>query len=249
MRAALYCSVDPANLNMLLYEEKWRDQGHLWASLKAHPAFEGRKLPAMCDARAWNCSVHDNFQSESRAVVLAASMSLNDSATGPVLLLELLPLQYDKPCRLHRRFGSDRFLDLRLPALESWDLHGLCKDELENEVVRWLTNDVHPFLGRSWSAFYVRNERRKQTSNDSDFGGASDRRKEENKPRGHERVSFFAVDGIDFVSAQESSMLNDDHPAPRVRCTRDSMLQWLLQFDKNECESYLKLFSRISLGT
>lgn len=233
----------------MLYEENWLDQGNLWASLKSHPAFERRKLPDMCDARAWNCSVHEGFQSDYRAVVLAASMSLNDSATGPALLLELLPLQYEKPCRLHRRFGSDRFLDLRLPALDSWSLDALPKEELESEVVRWLTNDVHPFLGRSWSAFYVRNERRKQTSKDSHVDRLSDRRDEEKKPKGYERISFFAVDGVDFLSAQGPSMLNDGHPTSRVRCTRDYMLNWLLQFDKNEGEPYLKFFSRVSLGS
>ncbi|RYP61936.1 hypothetical protein DL771_009943 [Monosporascus sp. 5C6A] len=87
MRAALYCSIDTADISVQ-YEEEWLDQEKLWAGLKAHPAFQGRSLPHMCDARAWNSSVHDNFRWGSSAVVLTASMSLSLSKTTPVVVFQ-----------------------------------------------------------------------------------------------------------------------------------------------------------------
>ncbi|RYP21893.1 hypothetical protein DL765_001969 [Monosporascus sp. GIB2] len=48
MRAALYCSINTADISVQ-YEEKWLDQEKLWAGLKAHPAFEGRSLPDNVD--------------------------------------------------------------------------------------------------------------------------------------------------------------------------------------------------------
>ncbi|RYP25689.1 hypothetical protein DL768_011384 [Monosporascus sp. mg162] len=157
MRAALYCSINTTDISVQ-YEEEWLDQEKLWAGLKAHPAFEGRKLPEKCDGRAWNSSVHNNFRWGSSAVLLTASMSLSRSGTGPAMTLELHPLKLEQSCRLHRRFGSDRFLDLRIPALNSWDFPDVPEEGLEDIAARWLTRNPHAFLGRSWAAFWVRNE-------------------------------------------------------------------------------------------
>ncbi|RYP32615.1 hypothetical protein DL767_005120 [Monosporascus sp. MG133] len=159
MRAALYCSIDTTDISVQ-YEEEWVDQERLWAGLKAHPAFEGRRLPGKCDARAWNSSVHNNFRWGSSAVVLTASMSLSQSRTGPAMILELHPLKLEQSCRLHRRFGSDRFLDLRIPALNSWNFPDVPEEGLEDIAARWLTRNPHAFLGRSWAAFWVRDEAR-----------------------------------------------------------------------------------------
>lgn len=241
MRAALYCSVNPADID-IQYQESWLDQKTLWTSLKAHPAFQGRKFPELCDAGAWDDSIHNNFSSSSRAVVLTASMTLNESAVGPALLLNLHPLKREQSCRLYRRFNSDRFLDLRIPALDDWKIPGLPKEGLEEIVAHWLTRTPHPFLARSWAAFWVRNERRKAVLKEPLIGREPD-------SRGYERISLFAVDGIGFLPTQISLLLNDVDPKSRVRCTRDSMLQWLLRFDKNRNEPYLKFFSRVSLGT
>lgn len=241
MRAALHCSLNPAYIDVQ-YDEKWVDQRTLWASLKAHSAFEDHELPDMCDARAWNCSMNSNFRSGSRAAVLTASTSLSPYKTGPVLLLELHPLKYEQSCRLHRRFGSDRFLELRMPELDVWKSHGLTEEVLRHTVSRWLTNDIHHFLGRDWAGFWVRNEGRRLTRKTSEVS------LEPEETVGFEKVSFFAVDGVDFISTQESLLTSSDHSTTRIRCTRNDMLQWLLQFDKNGDEPYLKFFSRVSLG-
>ncbi|KAI1373468.1 RNA dependent RNA polymerase-domain-containing protein [Hypoxylon crocopeplum] len=243
MRAALHCFDNPAdivNINAQ-YEEKWRDQNELWASLKAHPDFARRKLPDLCDSKAWNDSIQNSFRSDADAVVLTASMSLKQSAAGLEMLLELNPLRRERSCRIHRRFGSDRFLELRIPDLDSWKLPGLPEEGLENIVARWLSHDPHCFLGRNWAAFWVRNEGRKPTTKVSDVGP-------DPKVLGFERVSFFATDDVNHLPTQRCLSVDGNDPRRLPKCTRDEMLQWLLQFDKNWDESYLKLFSRISLG-
>ncbi|RYP05517.1 hypothetical protein DL764_003777 [Monosporascus ibericus] len=159
MRAALYCSINTTDISVR-YGEEWLDQEKLWAGLRAHPAFDGRSLPDKCDARAWHSSVHNDFRWGSSVVVLTASMSLSQSGTGPAMILELHPLKLEQSCRLRRRFGSDRFLDLRIPALHSWNYPDVPEEGLEDIAARWLTRNPHAFLGRSWAAFWVRSEDR-----------------------------------------------------------------------------------------
>lgn len=240
MRVALYCSIDPADVE-IQYEEHWLDQEKFWKDLKAHPGFRRKKFPDKCDIRAWNHSVHTDFRSGSRAVVLTASMNLNPCKTSPALLLELFPLKLEQSCRLHRRFGSDRFLDLRIPSLDSWSFPRLPKEGLQTAVAHWLTQSSHNFLTRKWEAFWIRSEARRTTTIETQIGP-------ETTSSSYERVTFFATDGKDFSPASAPSLGNDIKPRPKLKCTRDAMLQWLLQFDKNGRQPYLKLFSRLSLG-
>ncbi len=192
----------------------------------------------MCDSQAWNYSVHDNFGFGLKAVVLTASMTLNPSTTGLEMLLQLHPLKHEQSCRLHRRFGPDRFLELQIPSLDSWNSYGIPKEESENTVARWLTQNSHCFLGRNWAAFWVRSEGRRSTTKDS----------RDSKTLGHERVSFFATDSVGHSPSGGPSPLNNDGSKSAAKCTRNEMLQWLLQFDMNGGERYLKLLSRVSLG-
>ena len=237
---ALYCSVDLAAVD-IQYEEDWHDQERFWKVLKANPNFRGRKFPDICDSQAWNDSVHRDFRSSTRAVVLTASMNFSHSRSGPPLLLALQPLKLEQSCRLHRRFGSDRFLDLRIPSLDSWNIPKLPTEGLQTALSEWLTQNPHHFLARSWAAFWIRGEGRKSITRETPIGPETD-------TSCYERVSLFATDGADFLPAPSSSPRTDNDYNPRIKISRDTMLQWLLQFDKNRDEPYLKLFSRISLG-
>ncbi|RYP93189.1 hypothetical protein DL770_000664 [Monosporascus sp. CRB-9-2] len=240
MRAALYCSINTTDINVQ-YEEEWLDQEKLWAGLKAHPAFEGRRLPDKCDARAWNSSVHNNFRWGSSAVVLTASMSLSQSRTGPAMILELHPLKLEQSCRLHRRFGSNRFLDVRIPALNSWNFPDVPEEGLEDIAARWLTRYPHGFLGRSWAAFWVRSEDRRSKPKSSQVGP-------DPKPLDYERVTFFAENDGGFLPTGTSFLRESTPRESRVKRTRNGLLGWLLQYDQNGEEPYLKFFSRIALG-
>ena len=237
---ALYCSVDPAAVD-IQYDEDWHDQEQFWKRLKANPDFRGRKFPDLCDPKTWNDGVRGDFQSGSRAVVLTASMNLSQSKSGPPLLLELQPLKHEQSCRLHRRFGSDRFLDLRIPSLDSWNITGLPTEGLQTALAQWLTRNSHHFLARSWAAFWIRSEGRKSTSRETQIGTKTE-------TSCYERVSFFATDGAELLPAPFSSPRKDENHNPGVNISRDAMLKWLLQFHKNGDKPYLKLFSRISLG-
>ncbi|KAI0161728.1 RNA dependent RNA polymerase-domain-containing protein [Hypoxylon sp. FL1284] len=243
MRAALHCSTNPADIENIdmRYTKGWCDQNELWKSLKHHPHFMSRELPDMCDSQAWNDGLRDGSQSIGRAVALTATVRLQPSATGLEMQMELNPLRSEKSCRLTRRFGSNRFFELRIPALDSWKIPGLPQEGLEILVARWLTRSTHSFLGRDWAAFWTRSEARKSTAKTS----AAD---SDAAIMGFERVSLFATNDADCSSTRKPTQLDNDESRRLSKCTRDEMLQWLLQFDNNADESYLKLFSRVSLG-
>lgn len=237
-RAALHCAVDPGAFE-LPYDEEWTNQDKLWSSLQSLEAFRGALLPQKSDPRAWSTSLGNCFQSGNDVVVLKASVLPIKTCGRPNFRLQLQPLQLTKGCRLHRRFGSDRFLEVIFPALESW---GFPKSHNTREVTaRWLTQKGHSFAGREWTAFWIGSQESSQASNRLSIGS---------KIPIQQRIHFFAEDGFGFVPSPSRDLLPSREAASqkRIVCRRKAMLNWHLRFAQNKTQSYLKLFSRIQLG-
>ncbi|OTB00025.1 hypothetical protein M426DRAFT_268321 [Hypoxylon sp. CI-4A] len=242
MRIALHCSVNIEEVE-LPYNEDWKHQDRLWEDIKAHPAFNGKTLPSKSDAQAWYDSIHNNFRDGERSISLKASMSLSGSSTGPFMELELQPLKHEQGCRLFRRFGPDRFLELTLPSISAWPKKSRGDEDTEIIASRWLTREPHSFLGRQWAAFWVKDGRKKSSLQESSPGMQS-------RPQILETIRLFAEAGRDFaklgpIDARPPRAKNS---IVRPYLTRAQMLDWLLNFEDNGSESYLKLFTRISLG-
>lgn len=239
-RVALHCDVDLAHVN-LRCAESWNNQDTLWDMLRSQPAFKGKRFPIKSDPLAWRDGLYNNFESDGgEAVLLTATMHATKSRVGPMLKMELHPLKREQSSRLFRRFGSDRFLEVRVPSVDSW-----LPDESDADVVvaRWLANQYHPLIGRQWSAFFIRDR--------------SEKSQDPNAPEGpearvifNERVLFFAEkgQGLPEVRSLQSIPPKSECRVVRAPCTRNCMLDWLLNFKRNGKQSYLKLFSRIALG-
>ncbi|KAL2824020.1 RNA dependent RNA polymerase-domain-containing protein [Aspergillus cavernicola] len=217
----------------LRYDEFWK-----W--IEGHSQRDGKPVPEKPSRKAWDAAC-GSFKTEkhSEAVVLTGDLEWCTKAEPGVLKLKLNPLKTERSCRFHRRFGSDRFLALTLPAPTRPPGHLRLPSHpalLRESIALWLTQSPHRCLGRTWKPFYVEEVKQK--------------RKIRAEPRF--RVDFFAIDGIDFVGRSELSSFRispkDEHADSHTLMNLDSLLEWHLAPRANSNQSNLKLFQRMSLG-
>ncbi|KAI1799530.1 RNA dependent RNA polymerase-domain-containing protein [Daldinia bambusicola] len=241
LRIALHCQVRMEDLR-IEYDPSWTDQGVLWARLRALPVFQGKTFPERTRPEAWTAALNDKFATIDQVVVLTASLTANPSKNGPPFFLKLNPLKLDLPHRLSRRFGSDRFLELVIPSLNSQDVRNFGESALES-IQRWLIDGPHVLLGRVWTSFYLKTALPKKISNENAPGPQS-------KTIHQERIYLFAEDGNDFRRpARGASCSPKGEPVGmHTRMSRGELLNWLLQVPNNQTQPVLKLFSRIALG-
>lgn len=187
------------------------------------------------DPRAWRIAIEgdQSFLADNEAVVLTSVMHPTHSKTDSTMRLELHPLTREQSSRLFRRYGADRFLEVRMPSLEGWQL-----GDVEEDVARWLTDGEHSFLERHWSAFYVRDRPMKVDG------------LEEGKAVFYDRILFFAESGRGIAERRRRSarLRQENSSLDRMACSRSDMLDWLLNWKNNGAQSYLKLFHRVALG-
>lgn len=229
-RICLHCGVDIEGLDMN-YDPSWAQScHHLWAGLRKHPAFASRAFPEPPTERAWEAATQ-GFRLNNDAVVLSGSIDFNPFKEGPLVRFRMNALRLEKGCRLNRRFGADRFLDILMPQLHGKDNPDILKKNVDS-FIHWLTNK-HSFLGRKWSAFYTMDGGKWKPVKDLWIG-------KEPTSIFKERLHFFAEFGDNFTKSESSDALPVESAA--------DMLDWLLQFERNKKQPYLKLFSRIGLG-
>ena len=108
------------------------------------------------------------------------------------------------------------------------------------EIIKWLVDDDgddkrHHFLATTWKPFFLKQKERR------------DRKSESSQSDDHDlahRIYFFAVDGAGFRDGE--SLL--DLSQPHVRIPINTLLDCIRPTEKNSKQSFLKLFSRTSLG-
>ncbi|AEO68606.1 uncharacterized protein THITE_2079458 [Thermothielavioides terrestris NRRL 8126] len=244
-RICLHCKVDLEDPT-LRYDPSWAtsDMAALWRSLTQLDVFRGKSFPERPSAEAFAAALTGNFESRGNTVVLSASLEFNPSKTGPLFLLDMKPLRFDEGCRLTRRFGPDRFLEVLVPSPTALNAPSILKDGGAAQVIRWLTEKPHSLVGRQWQAFYTKDAGYRKPARELRLGPDA-------KATFKERVHFFAERGHDFRPAplRTRAQLPPESPSRRRTEIRVSeMLDWLLQLEQNEYQPHLKLFSRIQLG-
>lgn len=226
------------------YDETWTNQDLLWAALKSHKSFKGQRLPPKSDPRAWKLALDNDFEYDGEAVILTATMHLSTSKVGPALKPELHPLKREQSSRLFRHFGSDRFLEVRVPAVDSWQSG---EKDMETIAARWLTRAPHRFVERRWAGFYVRDRPLKVEIPEGKRGL-------ETRTVFYDRVLLFAEEGRGLapppsrVKKWVEGFSSTVGRARKTACSRNDMLNWLLNLEENGEQSYLKLFHRVALG-
>lgn len=244
-RICLHCNVDLDDPS-LSYNPKWSDATDIWKSLAQLDAFRGKSFPERPSAEVFAAALA-NFESRGRSVVMTATLEFNPSKTGPLFLLHMKPLRFDESCRLTRRFGADRFLEILLPSPTAMNAPDFVREQGGAEhIIRWLTEKPHSIVGREWRAFYTKDAGYRKPVKDLRLGP-------DTQAISKERVHFFAENGHNFLPAPRGNMLGapvllDDSVHRRTKIKVSQMLDWLLQLEENEGQAYLKLFSRIQLG-
>lgn len=217
----------------------FNDQDKFWSWIQLHKQRNGRALPERSPRRAWDAAVGDfRTGKQSEVVVLTGDLEWCLDHEPGIFKLKLNPLKPERTCRFHRRFGSDRFLTLTIPATARPPAKLRYEDEptaLRESIAAWLTRHDHHCLGRTWRPFYVEEVKSK--------------RKVKAEPRF--RVEFFAVDGEDFVRKSRRKLAV---PPPHQQSEKhtpmsvDDLLEWHMPRAANGNQSNCKLFQRISLG-
>ncbi|KAL2830657.1 RNA dependent RNA polymerase-domain-containing protein [Aspergillus pseudoustus] len=217
----------------LRYDEFWK-----W--IEGHSLRKGKPVPDKPTRKAWEAS-RGTFKTgkHPEAVVLTGDLDWCTKSEPGVLKLKLGPLKTERSCRFHRRFGSDRFLSLTIPAPARPPSHLRLPDHpalLRESIALWLTQNPHRCLGRTWKPFFVEEVKQK--------------RKIRAEPRF--RVDFFAIDGVDFLGlfgpSEFRAPAKDEDADAHTPMSLESLLEWHLSPSENSDQTNLKLFQRMSLG-
>lgn len=244
IRVALECDIDVTRLD-LEYSDTWKDQNVFWTAFRKSRAFKGHRLPPKSERRAWLLGLQQDLEANGEAVILTVTMHPIQSKTGPAMRLELHPLKREQSSRLLRKFGSNRFIEVRIPAVESWQTG---EEDIVAVVAYWLTRIPHHFMERKWAGFYVLERSLKVEISEEQHHSQDG---SDTKSVFYDRVLLFAEEGKGISKpciAQTFRSQKIVGDSLQGACSRNEMLNWLLNLQANGSQSYLKLFHRISLG-
>jgi hypothetical protein len=190
-----------------------------WEAIGNHPKFLDKSLNTKrrSSSKAW-AAAKDRFL----GWTFKGSLKFNARSTGQAFTLQLEPLQWDNSCRLQRKFGSDRFLYLTVPAFDYSAIPQKFRSEdalIDKQWDLWLTKE-HSFLGRKWRAFHLEDVKKKKSVRNS--------RQEDGAKK---RVVLFATEGCDIAPITVGEMLN-----------------WFFPFAHNTEQSFCKAFARLDLA-
>ena len=212
------------------------DYDDLWCILSTRWLGLEKPMPERSSPTAWR-RAEGSFQ----GVALSGELSYSKKSQGTIFDFQLKPLKIEQSYRLSREFGGDRFFVLGIPGLDRKDLPlHLRKDAVKfrSDVISWIANTEHFFLGRSWRAFFVRPQK----------PGKSFRRQDATGEIKY-RVFFFAVDGQDFPALNTAAQ---NHGAGlqkfRQPMSVEDLLDWFMPAKLNLDQPVLKLFARMQLG-
>jgi hypothetical protein len=177
-----------------------------------------------------------------RSVFMSGSLRYNVSQSPvPIFRFQLNSFSLDSSHRLGRRFGQDRFLEIDVPDLTGQHAHELVQQlgvRGKELIIKWLVDECHNFLDRNWKPFFVKPKdriKRKAVTTQKCI--------EDTDPI--YRVTFFAIDGANFIKAPIP--LNCSLQSP-VKIPIETLLNRVRPTRKNTSQSFLKLFSRTALG-
>ncbi|KAL2128099.1 hypothetical protein VTI74DRAFT_9740 [Chaetomium olivicolor] len=242
-RICQHCKVDLEHPS-LQYNPKWATSGMdvIWRDLHENNLFRGKSFPERPAAEVFAAAL-TTFETRGNAVVMSAALEFNPDTTGPLFLVDMRPLRFEEGCRLTRRFGPDRFMEVLVPSPNGLNASAVVKDGGSEEIIRWLARP-HSLVGRQWQAFYSKDAGYRNPAKELRLGPDA-------KPSFKERVHFFAENGHSFRRAGITSrheIPTDDTVQRRTQLSVSMMLDWLLNLERNEDQPHLKLFSRIQLG-
>ncbi|KAK4202126.1 putative RNA dependent RNA polymerase [Triangularia verruculosa] len=244
-----HCKVDPED-ESLAYHPEWAtsDIAEIRNSLYRLDIFRGKTFPERPPSDVFAAALN-NFELNGSVVLMSISLDFNPDKDkqAPLFLVDMKPLRLDQGCRLTRRFGADRFLEVLVSSPTASSAPDLIKNAEPHgaeEVIEWMTASAHNLVGRHWRAFFAKDAGFRRPIKEYSLAP-----EEKTKVVSKERLHFFAETGTQFQRINGIPPLNEPM-GRRTECTVSQMLNWLLELDrpKNQSQPHLKLFSRIQLG-
>ncbi|KAK2608642.1 hypothetical protein QQS21_002871 [Conoideocrella luteorostrata] len=239
-RYASHCSVDIGDID--IHYCNYTSYREFLSSMMTHDTFSGKQPPPPTSEAVWEAALK-TFQSGTDGVVMSGTLVPVKRRDGPLFHLKLNPLRLDKSNRIFRRFGSDRFLVLKIPSTSDLQRITKCGERLKKEYIgTWLTRRGHYFLGRQWSAFFYKAEKEKSKKH---------RVNKDEKRIMWYKVFFFACSGDMFRKSPNGSLPAHDaaaNLAQRQSVSLDQLVKWMIGDFANSSQQLPKLYSRISLS-
>jgi hypothetical protein len=224
----------------------FEDYDTLWEFLKHQPSLKGKQFPDRSSEDAWVAALRD-FKDGFRGVVLSGSLRFAPPTKSTLFEIKLNPLKIDTSHRLGRRFGNDRFLELTIPNLTGRKIPKVLLNAGERgrqAFVRWIVHASHQMFGITWNGFFIKEDRKKRVGTDilaiDDYDNTRSN-----------RLFLFGTNGLGFGpgASRHSVSPKGETLSKHTSMTIHAMINWLIPLQKNQNQPYLKLFSRIALGT
>lgn len=213
------------------FHRYWKEVPHICKE-------ENSTAPVCSAIKEW--TYEDNSyvdEASGRSVQLSARLDFSRTPDKQLFDLTLNPIEVEKSCRFHRKFGADRFMVLDIPSFAPEypkylpeKLRKTFKpEEIHEKIFSWLANRDLYIAGRIWRVFYVE---------------PKDVNKKKRKEEGsRQKVHLFAVHGFDFAAPTASAT-----PGRHQALSLLDLIQWHLPLLDNKQSTDLKLFARIHLG-
>lgn len=237
-RVAYHCSVDMKDIS-LDCNTVWEDQDAFWDALKRHHTFRGKCFPKKCDRGVWIQGQGQDLDA-TESVAYKARLSFDHADKVPKIELER-PV-FEKGCRLRRKFGSNRFIEVGLLFINQ-GRKIIDEADKKKGLARWLVYGQHSFLSQHWLPFFI-----------EDISPSGEKKGNATAHMTAKRVMFFAeqqpgpsLDSSGYGITSQSTVPSTSSVSNNT-LSRYAVIDWLLQLDSNTDQTYMKLFHRISLG-
>ncbi|KAI9889202.1 MAG: hypothetical protein M1814_005718 [Vezdaea aestivalis] len=226
-RLALYCRISLSDLGKIPLDVT-KSYNQLWNWIQDQQAFVDKVLPEKCTEKVWAAA--ESFEEVSASGEIEYCRSRDDV---DFFNFRLKPMTTDKPHRLGRRFGNDRFLTVDFPSTDrlkipKWIQSG---EGFRTEIANWLHNQTFDICGRKWKVFAIVPLKR----NNQKSGAAA-------------VLQLFAVDGCDFSRTRSASSSRSNNLLNRKPQSVEDLWQWFLEPQLNNNSMACKAFDRIRIG-
>lgn len=203
----------------------------------------GKPMVAKSELSSWT-TVQNQYEDPqlNKVVYLTGSLEWNIDPSQGLFDLHLNEIHLEQACRLHRKFGADRFLVISIPDFSTCPKQSRQLDEetFHERITDFLAAGPHYIAGRYWRAFWIEQEKIKTKK----------KKKIQGTPR--QKIHMFAEQGYDMVKRMMKN-LNVNVPDLRVNgrhqeLTLKDIMEWHMPIQENVNSTDLKLFSRWSIA-
>jgi len=202
-------------------------------------------LPPKSELEDWT-TVQNRYEDvESNKVVsLTARLDWGENPSKALFDFRLNPMRLEESCRLHRKFGADRFMVVSAPLFTESQMPRNIRPpdgdqtSLHNKIMDWLATGIHHIAGRLWRVYYIEHEKYKT------------KKKQKPKEGQRQKLFLFAIDGLDLVprTVGELKLPIERMHGRHQAITLEELTEWHMSFDANKSSTDLKLFSRWSIA-